>query len=79
MAVDVPADGDWRGYRLHIGLFEEDLFGLFAQDAKVLLVEALGLKEVGNALVDVHLIQIFSNYQGNNYKTYLEPLKGRPS
>ena len=43
LSVDVTADGDWAADWLHVGLFQEDFFGLFAELAKVLLVEALGL------------------------------------
>jgi hypothetical protein len=38
LPVDVAAHRHRTGYRLHIRLFQEDFLGLFAQDAKVLLV-----------------------------------------
>jgi hypothetical protein len=68
--VDVSADGDWAGDGLDIGLFQEDFLGFFAEDAKVLLVQALGLQQVGNALVDVHQnSNILKFILQNNYKS----------
>ena len=59
--MDVTTDCDGASNGLHIGLLEEDFLGFFAEMSEVLLVEAFGLEQVGYALVDIHLFQIFSN------------------
>ena len=66
--MDVAADSDGGSNGLHIRLFQEDLLGLFAQMSEVFLVEALGLKQIGYALINVHLFQMFSNSGRFNYK-----------
>jgi hypothetical protein len=58
--MDVTTDCDGASNGLHIGLLEEDFLGFFAEMSEVLLVEAFGLEQVGYALIDVHLFQIFS-------------------
>ena len=60
LTVDVTADCDGASNGLHIGLLEEDFLGFFAEMSEILLVEAFGLEQVGYALINVHLFQIFS-------------------
>ena len=50
----VAADGDRGGDGMNIGLLEQDFLDLFAEGSEVFFVEALGLFEVGDVLVDIH-------------------------
>jgi hypothetical protein len=68
--MNVAANCHWTRNRLHIRLLQEDFLGFFAEDAKILLVQALCLLQISNTLVDIHPnSNILKFYLNINYKS----------
>lgn len=68
--MNVTANCHWARNRLNIRLLQEDFLGFFAEDAKILLMQALCLLQISNTLVDIHPnSNMLKFYLNINYKS----------